>query len=155
MENLSNPRAHSSIIIPNSIHRTMNYSSDEEAAPVALAVKEQPAKESKSSTSQFPTLPVAIAGIGAIVVGIGARFLLGRRKSAKGVTGGAKSKLSSVPKARRAPPRRPRSVASSVDGSGVKRYVDVDIDGAWWGRSRRGLGPLSERSAWCPGALSG
>ena len=114
---------------------TMNYSSDDEASPVAPPpppAVSSGGKAKAQGNSSFPVIPVAVAGVGALVVGIGAWMVRGRRKGARqansGTKGAKKSSTGGNAKVRKAPPRRPRSVASSVDGGqGVKRYV-------WLGR---------------------
>lgn len=105
----------------------MQYSSDEESSPVP-AVSAPVAVVSKSSGKASSLALPAIAAVSvAAVVGIGARWILGRRGGKRGGDDGGRGKRGGgrvVPSARRIPPRRPRSVASSVDGgAAVRRYV--------------------------------
>ncbi len=104
----------------------MQYTSDEEEH-----IKPTSAPKGKEEVVTKSSPPLALPAIAAVtvaaVVGIGARWFLGRRRSKQGVSGGARAKKSGrvggVANARRVPPRRARSVASSVDGGAVKRYV--------------------------------
>ncbi len=106
----------------------MQYTSDEEE-PIkpTSAPKGKDEVATKSSPSPSLALPAIAAVTVAAVVGIGARWFLGRRRSKQGVGGGARAKkhgrVGGVGNARTVPPRRARSVASSVDGGAVKRYV--------------------------------
>ncbi len=103
----------------------MQYTSDEEehTRPTAPKSKDEVAPKSSPSVA----LPAIAAVTVAAVVGIGVRWVLGRRRS-KQSSGGAVSakksgRVGGVANSRRVPPRRARSVASSVDGGNVKRYV--------------------------------
>ena len=112
---------------------TMQYSSEEEEEVVAVkSSSPSPSQKQNKAQSSSMLVPAAIAGVAAIAVGIGARFFLkrGKRTEEGGVGGDTKQRGKSrmVSGARKVPPRRPRSVASSVDGGSraekVKRYVN-------------------------------
>ncbi|MEO2191408.1 MAG: hypothetical protein ABGY24_03080 [bacterium] len=115
----------------------MQYTSDEEEriAPTSpRTTKDEVAPKSSSSLA----LPALAAVTVAAAIGIGTRWFLGRRRGKQHVGGGASGKKSGrgVKNSRRVPPRRARSVASSVDGGAVKRYVYCERRGgfAWGGR---------------------
>ena len=121
---------------------TMNYSSsdgeDEVRKPVVVKSKtsDRGNAVNKSGGGIGPmVLGAGIVGVVGIVVGVGARFLLKSRKNASSgkITSHAGKGARMVPGPRKVPPRRPRSVASSVDGSQSKRYgMDDDALGHFY-----------------------
>jgi hypothetical protein len=128
---------HSVNSVPLIIRMSMQYTSDEEEriAPTSpRTTKDEVAPKSSSSLA----LPALAAVTVAAAIGIGTRWFLGRRRGKQHVGGGASGKKSGrgVENSRRVPPRRARSVASSVDGGAVKRYVYCERRGgfAWGGR---------------------
>lgn len=79
---------------------------------------------SKTGSGVSPVvIGAGIVGVVGVIVGIGARFFL---KSKKNASSGKAAKVAgknarAVSGTRKVPPRRPRSVASSLDGSQAKR----------------------------------
>lgn len=107
---------------------TMHYSSSDGEEDVRKSVTMKKSDKGNAVTTTGGgvspmVLGAGIVGVIGVVVGIGARFILKSRKNASTEKFNAGKNARLVPGPRKVPPRRPRSVASSVDGgSQTKRY---------------------------------
>lgn len=112
---------------------TMHYSSSDgedevrNSAPVTKTSGQGDAVNKTGRVVSPMVLGAGIIGVVGVCIGIGARMLLKSRKNASSgkATRSTGKSTRVVPGPRKVPARRPRSVASSLDGSQSKRYVHL------------------------------